>query len=219
LISQKIYLIRHGQTDYNLQGIVQGSGVDASLNEKGKSQAHAFYEHYKSVPFARVYVSKLKRSRESVTSFIRDGIPYEEHASLNEISWGNREGQKITPQEDAYYHQILRRWQEGETSVPIEGGDSPDEVAARQRPFLELIKSRPEDKTILVCMHGRAMRILLCQLMNYRLNAMDMFEHENLGLYLIHYTGSLFTIELYNNTEHLVELKAATSATVLTPGK
>ncbi|EJF08716.1 histidine phosphatase family protein, partial [Pontibacter sp. BAB1700] len=33
---KKIYLIRHGQTDFNLQGIVQGSGVDASLNELGR---------------------------------------------------------------------------------------------------------------------------------------------------------------------------------------
>ena len=198
---------------------MQGSGVDASLNEKGKSQAQAFYELYKTIPFERIYVSKLKRSKESVSSFIADGIPYEEHTALNEISWGNREGQKITPEEDAYYHDILRRWQEGETSIPIEGGDSPDEVASRQRPFLDLIKARPEDKTILICMHGRAMRILLCQILNYPIRAMDMFEHENLGLYLIHYSGSRYTVELYNNTEHLTKLKTAKVVPAFTPEK
>ncbi len=219
MISQKIYLIRHGQTDYNLQGIVQGSGVDASLNDKGRAQALAFYEQYQSIPFDRVYVSRLKRSKESVSSFIDNGLPYEEHEALNEISWGNREGQRITPEEDAYYHHVLKRWQDGETSIPIEGGESPDEVVARQRPFLNLLKSREDDKTILVCMHGRAMRILLCQLLNYRLSAMDMFEHENLGLYLINYTGSQFTVELYNNTEHLSKLKAVHISPVLAPGK
>lgn len=203
LISQKIYLVRHGQTDFNLQGIVQGCGVDSSINAKGKAQAEAFYETYRTVPFDRVYTSILRRSRESVMGFIRDGIPVEEHKALNEISWGNREGQRITPQEDAYYHSILRRWQEGETSIPIEGGQSPDEVALQQKPFIELLKSHPEDKNILICMHGRAMRILLCQLLHYPVKSMDMFEHENLGLYLLHYNGNHFTVDLYNNTAHL----------------
>ena len=136
-------------------------------------------------------------------AFVKDGIPHEEHVALNEISWGSREGQRITPEEDAYYHQMLREWQEGKTNVPIEGGESPDEVAARQRPFIDLMQSRPEDKTILVCMHGRAMRILLCQLLHYPISAMDMFEHENLGLYLINYTGTQYSVELYNNINHL----------------
>jgi broad specificity phosphatase PhoE len=201
-------LVRHGQTDYNLRGIVQGSGVDASLNDKGQAQARAFYNTYNAIPFDRVYVSKLKRSKESVMGFIDGGIPYEEHESLNEICWGTREGKKITPEEDNYYHWILKQWQEGRTDLPIEGGDSPEDVAKRQRTFIDLIKSRPDDKNILVCMHGRAMRILLCQLLNYPLKSMDMFEHENVGLYLIHYTGKQFIIDLYNNVDHLGNLSS-----------
>lgn len=208
MISQKIYLVRHGQTDYNLQGIVQGSGIDASLNEKGVAQAQAFYDAYRGISFNRVYTSRLKRSKESVVPWVRTGIQNEEHVELNEISWGNREGQRITPEENAYYHWILKQWQDGKTSIPIEGGESPDEVAHRQRPFLELLKSRNNDRNILICMHGRAMRILLCQLLNYPLRSMDMFEHANLGLYLLHHTGSQFSVDLYNNTVHLAGLDA-----------
>ncbi|CAN5230328.1 histidine phosphatase family protein [soil metagenome] len=208
MISQKIYLIRHGQTDYNLQGIVQGSGVDASLNDRGRSQAEAFYNYYRSIPFERIYVSRLKRSKESVSNFISNGLPFEEHAALNEISWGNREGQRITPEEDAYYHSILRRWQQGETSIPIEGGESPDEVASRQKPMLDILRASVSSKPILICMHGRAMRILLCQMLNYPLGSMDMFEHENLGLYLLTRTESQFTVDVYNNTDHLAAMKA-----------
>ncbi len=217
LISQKIYLVRHGQTDFNLQGIVQGCGVDSSINERGKAQARAFYEVYRNVPFNRVYTSKLKRSRESVQGFVGDGIPVESHQALNEISWGTREGQRITPDEDAYYHSILKRWQQGETNIPIEGGQSPEGLALQQKPFIELLKSRPDDKTVLICMHGRAMRILLCQLLHYPLKSMDMFEHENLGLYLLNYTGSLFGVDLYNNTMHLDQsgLSIKVASTVL----
>ena len=215
LNSQKIYLVRHGQTDYNLQGIVQGSGVDASINATGRAQSRAFYEAYRDIPFERIYTSKLKRSQESVELFAQLGIPTESHLGLNEISWGTKEGQKITPEEDVYYHWMLMEWQEGKTDVPIEKGESPDEVAWRQRPFLELLRSRSSEKNVLICMHGRAMRILLCQLLNYPIRSMDMFEHENLGLYLIHYSGTHFTIELYNNSEHLVSLKSKVPSAIV----
>jgi probable phosphoglycerate mutase len=63
--------------------------------------------------------------------------------------------------------------------------------------------SKPEEKTILICMHGRAIRILLCQLMNKPLHEMDFFEHQNLCLYLINHTGSTFVIEKHNDVTHL----------------
>lgn len=191
-----------------MRGIVQGSGVDSSLNEQGRSQAKAFFEHYKHVPFDRIYTSALKRTTETVQNFIGMGIPHESLPELNEISWGNKEGQKITPEEDAYYHWMLRQWQEGETNHKIEGGESPDDVALRQKRAIKLIMSRDNDKNILVCMHGRAIRILLCLLLNYPLKSMDMFEHTNLCLYLLNQTGTMFSIEKYNYTGHLVGLSS-----------
>ncbi|MFW5879460.1 MAG: histidine phosphatase family protein, partial [bacterium] len=59
-----IYLIRHGQTDYNKKGIVQGSGIDASLNDLGRQQAEAFYDAYRNMPFDKIYISDLKRTKE-----------------------------------------------------------------------------------------------------------------------------------------------------------
>jgi probable phosphoglycerate mutase len=204
---KKIYLIRHGETDYNRRGIVQGCGVDSSLNELGRVQANAFFRAYQHVPFDAVYTSKLKRSIESVQSFIDKGIPHRAFAGLNEISWGYKEGQPITPEEDAYYHSMLKNWQEGKTALRIEGGESPEDVAGRQREVIDYIIGREREQNVLICMHGRAIRILLCQLLNYPLQSMDVFEHENLGLYLLNYTGSMFHIAHYNDTRHLLHLQ------------
>ena len=203
LSTKKIYLIRHGQTDYNRQGIVQGSGVDTSLNEVGCKQAKAFFEKYQDVPFDKVYTSSLKRSQETVKAFIDKGIPHEIFAGLNEISWGNKEGQRITPEEDEYYHYMLEQWQQGNTSLSIKGGESPEEVLKRMVPVVDHIKNQVAEKTILICMHGRAMRILLCHLMNYPLQHMDRFEHANVGLYLLHYVDNEFMLELMNDLSHL----------------
>lgn len=200
---KKVYLIRHGQTDFNLQNVVQGSGIDSALNLTGQAQAEKFYQHYRHLPFDKVYTSALKRSQESVAGFTRDGLPTEAHAALNEINWGTREGTKITLEEDQYYHDMLRAWQEGKTELPIAGGESPNDLADKQRKFLKLLLSRPEEKNVLICMHGRAMRIFLCLLLNYPLRCMDVFEHKNLGLYVLHYTGSFFRVAEYLNLEHL----------------
>ncbi|MCA4895009.1 MAG: histidine phosphatase family protein [Cytophagales bacterium] len=206
---KKIYIIRHGQTDFNLQGIVQGSGVDSSLNETGRAQARAFFDKYKDVGFDKIYTSALKRTRESVQDFIAGGIPHEPLSGLNEISWGSKEGQRITPEEDAYYHWMLKEWQRGNTSERITGGESPNDVVLRQRPALDYIMSKEDEKTILICMHGRAMRILLCELLNYPLKSMDMFEHHNLCLYQLDFTGSMFAIKKHNDKTHLNVLKEA----------
>jgi len=207
LNTKKIYIVRHGQTDLNLRGIVQGSGVDSSLNDTGRAQASAFFDAYNHVPFDKVYTSVLKRTKESVEKFIKLGIPTEALIGLNEISWGKKEGEPITPEEDKYYHYMLDQWQQGNTSLRIEGGESPDEVGVRMKPAVDHILSKEGEKTILICMHGRAIRILLCYLMNYPLKSMDMFEHENSCLYIVNYTGSMFNVELYNNVAHLESLK------------
>jgi broad specificity phosphatase PhoE len=204
---KKIYIIRHGQTDFNLQGIVQGSGVDSSLNQTGRAQARAFFEMYKGVAFDKVYTSLLKRTSESVKDFLAKGIAHEALHGLNEISWGAKEGQHITPEEDAYYHWMLKQWQLGNTAERIEGGESPEDVVLRQRVAIDQFMSNDEEKTILICMHGRAMRILLCQLLNYPLKSMDVFEHQNLCLYQLDFTGSMFAIKKHNDVEHLSDLK------------
>ena len=88
LKSKTIYLIRHGETDHNRNGIVQGSGVDTILNDWGKAQAEAFYDAYQHVPFDKIYTSKLQRTVQSVQEFIDSGVPWESHAGLERNQLG-----------------------------------------------------------------------------------------------------------------------------------
>ncbi len=209
LSSKKIYIVRHGQTDFNLKGIVQGSGVNISLNNQGRAQAAAFFEMYKEIKFDKIYTSALKRTIETVQSFVELGIPHQSFSGLNEISWGTNEGRIITPEEDNYYHWMLEQWQNGNTDQRIEGGESPEDVKVRQKPAIDYILSQEQENTILICMHGRAIRILLCNLLNYPLKSMDMFEHENLCLYLLNYSSGVITIEKHNDTKHLLAFAEA----------
>lgn len=201
--SKKIYLVRHGQTDYNMKGVVQGSGVNSSINKTGKLQSDAFYAAYRHIKFDSVYTSTLKRTQESVKKFIDIAPKHEALEGLDEISWGVQEGKEVTEESDKYYYGVLDEWRKGNTSLRIEKGESPEDVAARQEEALQHILSQEEEKTVLISHHGRAMRVLMCKLLNYPLKYMDFFDHTNLGLYVINYSGRMFSIERYNDQRHL----------------
>ncbi|QDH79554.1 histidine phosphatase family protein [Echinicola soli] len=201
--TKKIYLVRHGQTDYNLQGVVQGSGIDAPINETGKKQAEAFYEAHKHIKFDKIYYTGLQRTRQSIEKFLNNGVPNESLPDLNEISWGKYEGVPMSKDEHSYYQGMLEKWSDGELDFSIEGGESPNMVFARLKRGLDHILSQ-EGETILICMHGRAMRVMLSLMLDYDLRFMDVFDHHNLGYYeLTVKSNGRFVLDRYNNVKHL----------------
>ena len=203
MIQKTLYIVRHGQTELNRLGVVQGRGMDTDLNDEGRKQASQFYEAYKNIPFDKIYISALKRTQQSIQPFIDLGIPYQKLSGLDELAWGIHEGQPATVQNKAAFLQIMRDWLDGRLDSKFEGGESPNEVEIREREALDVIMSHPEEKTVLICMHGRAMRLLLCILSGKPLTEMDTFPHQNLVLYKVIYDGERFEIVDFNNSEHL----------------
>lgn len=200
---KKIYLVRHGQTDFNLKGVVQGSGINADINETGRKQAALFFEAYKDVPFDQLYHTALIRTKQSIQGFLDLGIPVETLPELNEISWGDYEGTPMTPDESQYYEHMLGQWKLGNLDYAIAGGESPNIVAARMIKGIEKIINGPGE-TVLVCMHGRAMRIFLSLIMKHDLRHMDNYEHQNLCLYLLEEKeNGEFEILKRNDVSHL----------------
>jgi probable phosphoglycerate mutase len=201
--TKTLYIVRHGQTDLNKRGIIQGRGMDTDLNDEGHGQADLFFNAYKSVPFDKIYISALKRTQQSIQQFIDLGIPYEKLPGLDELGWGIHEGKPGIPENKAAFMQIMRDWLDGKLDEKFEGGESPNEVKARQLEAMKIIMSHPEEKKVLICMHGRALRLLLCLLTNKPLTEMDTFPHQNLVLYKVVYDGEKYRIADFNNAEHL----------------
>ena len=205
---KEIYLIRHGETDFNRQGVVQGSGIDSDLNELGQKQAQSFFEFYKHLNFDKIYTSKLKRTHQSVQGFIDKGFSWEQHEGLNEISWGNKEGKESTDEDQKYYKNLVRDWRAGNVHIPSEEGESPIDVLERQKPVVDLMISRQAEENILIAMHGRAMRVLLTHLFEKPLQQMDEYKHTNLCLYRIQYNYEVGKFKLLDacNIDHLKHL-------------
>jgi broad specificity phosphatase PhoE len=203
MILKTLYIVRHGQTDLNKQGIVQGRGRDTDLNEEGRKQANLFYNAYKAVPFDKIYISELKRTQQSIQQFIDLGIPYEKLSGLDELAWGVYEGQASTIATRAAFLRIMRDWLEGRLDSKFEDGESPNEVKLRQVEALATIMSHTEETNVLICMHGRAMRLFLCLLTGQPLTEMENYPHQNLVLYKVTFDGDKFEIIDFNNAAHL----------------
>ena len=202
-MKKTIYIIRHGETDLNRLGIVQGRGMDTELNDKGREQAEAFYRAYKHIPFDKIYTSTLKRTHQTVQKFIDSNIPWTQYPGLDELGWGIHEGKESTKQIRSDFETITQNWRAGELHHKFEHGESPLEVKERQLIVLEKLIEENNDKNILICMHGRAMRLFLCLLTNKPLTEMDTFPHSNTTLYKVEYDGKEFHILDFNNTNHL----------------
>lgn len=200
-----IYLIRHGETDFNKKGAVQGRGIDAPLNETGQKQAGAFFDKYKEVPFEKIYISSLIRTRQTVQDFINQGIPVESYVGLDEISWGTAEGKTLQELGVHFFRDLLEKWNSGETDYAPEKGESPEDVVIRQAEVMNIILNRKDENLILIAMHGRAIRILLSYLFKQPLSKMEQFRHHNTSLYILEYDYDTeeFKILLNNDMSHL----------------
>lgn len=204
-MNKTLYIIRHGETDLNRKGIVQGSGVDAELNLTGKKQAQAFFHHYRETPFDIVLTSALRRTHQTMAPFLSAGLPWEQWADLNEISWGEHEGKESTPQMIDEYRILVDRWQSGDFRTGLQAGETAAHMQARLLRFIERVKARPE-KTLLICSHGRAMRCLICLLRGEPVSQMEKYKHANTGVWKVIFQGGRFAFELENDVRHLEQL-------------
>lgn len=197
-----LYIIRHGQTDFNQQGIVQGRGMNTSLNAQGLAQALAFFEKYKNEGFDVIFSSSLQRTHQTVAPFVEQlNLSEIRLNAFDEFDWGIFEGSSFG-KFNTEYRALLAAWRAGDYHAAPTEGDSPAEVAIRQKQGLQAIYDYPAER-ILLCMHGRAMRLLLCLLLGREFSEMDDFEHDNLSLYKIELGEFENKLLLRNNRSHL----------------
>ncbi|MFN8284191.1 MAG: histidine phosphatase family protein [Chitinophagales bacterium] len=209
LTTKNIYIIRHGQTDFNVRQVVQGRGVNSDLNDTGIQQAKLFFEAHKEIKFDVVYTSSLKRTWQTVDSFISKKIPHIARPEIDEIDWGIFEGVEHHPDLQKTYYDIINAWKAGNLDIKIEGGESAQDLANRLQPFVEELQNT-DAQTILVCTHGRTLRVLICLLLGKPIQQMDEFEHQNTCLYHVEFNGNKHTLIKENDIKHLAALNVST---------
>jgi len=158
----ELWLVRHGQTDWNLAGRYQGH-EDIPLNAVGLQQADALAEKLAGETFVAIYSSDLLRARVTAETVAeRLGLTVIPLIGLREINQGDWQGRTLVdvcaefgePDPNAGEEMLLER---------APGGESVAEVAARLKLAADGIAAAHPGGKVLVVTHGLALATLVCQ--------------------------------------------------------
>ncbi|MFZ5437746.1 MAG: histidine phosphatase family protein [Patescibacteria group bacterium] len=162
------YIIRHGETPYNAQKLIQGH-IDIELNDNGIQQAKKLSKKLKDVKFDNVFASDLKRAHKTAQLIAeeRNILEVKTDELLREMYLGSYEGRKIAdfqqelkdlleardnlPKEERFKHQVL----------DIETDQS---IINRFLTFFNKTADLTKEKNNLIVTHGAAMRTFLIYL-------------------------------------------------------
>lgn len=199
----KLHFLRHAETDYNKNGIIQGGGVDSDLNDTGREQSRKLHEYYSQVSFDQIFTSAQKRTQQTISHFV-NGVPPTQLSDFNEMNWGVLEGLKATPEMHQKYLDINDSWAAGNIGDRMEGGESPAECWQRLQNGLKIVCDRRQEGNVLVCMHGRVLRILLAEVLGYGMQYMGRFPHSNTGMnILVLHSNGKWSVDRLNDLRHL----------------
>ena len=187
----RIYLARHGQTDWNLEGRLQG-GIDTPLNATGRQQAAELAGRLEGMRLDAVYSSALRRTRETA-EIVRGTVPLVPLAGLNERRLGKFEGQKLARStvsgasagrsDDSLTQEYDRR--SLDPNDALDGGESLNDFALRISRTMTEVRDRHPSGTILIVGHGITNRMVLKALVGLTLEQANTIQQANDEVYLI----------------------------------
>lgn len=164
-----LYLVRHGETDWNCERKLQGL-TDIPLNDKGRIQAKVLSEHFEDVTFDAVYSSDLMRAKETaeIITFGK-GLPVMTTPNLRERYWGTYEGHNFDALKEKYgqkFHPIINDLSPDLNLLPegLRQVETYTQALARLLPFLHEVKLKFKGKRVLIVSHGGILKGLLLYL-------------------------------------------------------
>lgn len=193
----RIYLARHGETDWNLEGRLQG-GTDTALNATGRKQAQELAVRLRGLALDVVYSSALRRSRETA-DIARGAVPLVSLPGLNERRLGKFEGQRLAysttggtgggrATSDPITAEYERRAKDPNDT--LDGGESLLQFDARVAAAVKEIRARHRSGSLLIVGHGVTNRMILRALLGLTLEEAGTIQQANDELYLIEIDGA-----------------------------
>jgi broad specificity phosphatase PhoE len=177
----RVYLARHGQTDWNAERRLQGN-TDTELNETGRRQAAELAARLDGIDLDAIYSSQLRRSRDTaqVVAGERGVVSL---AELNEQSLGEFEGAYLDGRDPQAVTEFERR--SADPNDTMGGGESIEQHLARVEEALELIRGRHPSGQILIVGHGGTNAQILRALLGLTAEEAGEIRQSNSELYLI----------------------------------
>ena len=182
----RIFLIRHGETNWNKEGRFQGQ-IDIPLNENGKEQARKTFEYLRSISFNKAFSSSMHRPYETAQIILQNNkdLKIEKIDSLIEISHGLWEG-KLEVEIGEKWPILLKNWHDKPEEVIMPEGESIKDVSERSiKAFDKICLSQKDNDLSLLVAHDAVNKTLICEILGINYSNIWMIKQGNGGITII----------------------------------
>lgn len=198
----KLYLVRHGETDYNNTMRFQGQ-TDIPLNRKGLEQAGKLAEFFKDIPMDALYSSNLQRAAKTAEIIGRGkGLTPETVDAFKEMSFGIWENMNSGDIQKKY----SKEWKDffaKPATTRIPQGENMYDVQKRAYPVVQQILDKYPQGNIAFVVHGGIIRVLICTMLGLDLDRAWHLHVGNASVTCFYYWGRSYTLDFLNVTSHL----------------
>ena len=205
----KLVLIRHGETHWNKDGLVQGGESDIQLNDTGLEQARKLAAFLENESITAVLSSPLQRATataEVIASLHQ--LPVEIDQGLRELKVGDLEGTSISKLTTTFSQFLLQRWQDRET-MRLPNGESLVELQDRAwevvECLLERYRSSPEhdqNTSVVVVSHYFVTLAIILKALGLPLDYLIRFKLDLGGLSVLEFRDYGARLVTFNDTSY-----------------
>lgn len=197
----RIYLIRHGETEWNREGRLQGVS-NILLSAEGIRQARLLAEHTPFHTVDAIYSSDLSRAiRTAEILAEKFGLSVIEERGLRETNFGDWEGNLLA--DLAMQIPEFEKFFTKPDKVHPPNGETFLESQARVMTALEEIVADNDGRSVLVVCHGAVIRLMICAALSMPIRKMWAIGQSNMAVNILHVEGGRAIVELLNSTAHL----------------
>lgn len=200
----KLFLTRHGQTDWNLARRYQGHS-NTKLNQVGIRQAELLAQRLSKETIHAIYTSDLSRALDTaqkINSLQATAKTVSTDKRWRELSFGDWEG--MTYEEmSAHSPELFDAWMKDSLTVSTPNGETHQQLAERVQAAFDEIKVKHKDETVLVVGHSGSMQTLLSLTLGVNLSRYWQFRVSQASLSELTVYEDGVTLNLFNDVSHL----------------
>ena len=198
-------LVRHGETEWNVEEIFRGR-IDIELNETGMKQAELLAEYLSHLQLEAIYSSPLKRAlttAETIAGYHKLGVNVA--PGLIDFNYGEWQGLPHQEVEDKY-KELYAKWINSPDQVRIPAGESLDDVRERVLGVVRNVVARYEGTVALVS-HRVVNKVLICALLGLDNSHFWNIKQDTGGTTTFTYEKERFILTEHNNTAYLKSIQ------------
>ena len=196
----EILLVRHGQTEWNIQKKVMGD-LPIPLNRVGRLQARDLSKKLKGIPLTACYTSPVKRALETAAIILKGrSVPLIKEPCVAEIDYGEWQGRSF--REIPHEPQFVTYFTRPSRSLPPKG-ESMRQVQRRTIAFIERLRRRHKEGRLLVVSHADVIKAMIVNYLGLPLEELHRIRIDNGSMSLLWFDGKLERVLSINSHNHI----------------